>query len=56
MKNRKAFGVYFVFKCLEMSRTFRISMPKYPTQDPDYCILAHQTSRFTHDHFSRLSW
>ena len=56
MEKRKAFGVYFVFKSMEQGRTFRISGPKYPTQDPDYrlrfsAILAHQTSRFTHYYF-----
>jgi hypothetical protein len=39
MERRKAFG------------TFRISVPKYPTQDPDYRILAHQTSRPKLSHF-----
>jgi hypothetical protein len=29
-------------------RTFRISVPKYPTPDPNCRILAHQRSRFTH--------
>ena len=51
MEKRKAFGVYFVFKSMEQGRTFRITVPKYPTQDPDYRILAHQTSRFTHYYF-----
>jgi hypothetical protein len=51
MEKRKAFGVYFVFKSMEQGRTFRISVPKYPTQDPNYRILAHQTSRFTHYYF-----
>ena len=26
-------------------------MPKYPTQEPNYRILAHQTNRFTHYYF-----
>ena len=51
MEKRKAFGVYFIFKSMEEGRTFRITVPKYPTQDPDYRILAHQTSRFTHYYF-----
>src|SRR3984957_2402621 len=51
METRKAFGVYFIFKSMEQGRTFRISVPKYPTQDPNYRILAHQTSRFTHYYF-----
>jgi hypothetical protein len=45
------YGVYFIFKSMEQGRTFRISMPKYPTQDPNYRILAHQRSRFTHYYF-----
>jgi hypothetical protein len=36
---------------VEQGRTFRISVPKYPTQDPNHRILAHQTSRFTHYYF-----
>ena len=51
MEKRKVFGVYFIFKSMEQGRTFRITVPKYPTQDPNYRILAHQTSRFTHYYF-----
>jgi len=51
MEKRQAFGVYFIFKSMEQGRTFRISVPKYPTQDPNHRILAHQTSRFTHYYF-----
>ncbi len=47
----KAYGVYFIFKSMEQGRTFRISLPKYPTPDPNYRILAHQRSRFTHYYF-----
>ncbi|MGI8746600.1 MAG: hypothetical protein ACR2NN_29295 [Bryobacteraceae bacterium] len=36
---------------MEQGRTFRISLPKYPTKDPNYRILANQTSRFTHYYF-----
>jgi hypothetical protein len=35
---------------MEHGRTFRISIPKYPTQDPDHRILALQRS-FTHYYF-----
>jgi hypothetical protein len=45
------YGVYFIFKSMELGRTFRISVPRYPTQDPNYRILAHQRSRFTHYYF-----
>src|ERR1700723_253283 len=48
---QEGLGVYFLFKSMEIGPTFRISVPKYPTQDPNYRILAHQTSRFTHYYF-----
>src|SRR6266853_4165251 len=51
MEKNNAFGVYLIFKSMELGRTFRISLPKFPTQDPNYRILAHQTSRFTHYYF-----
>jgi hypothetical protein len=51
MERKNAFGVYFIFRSMEQGRTFRISVPKYPTQDPNHRILAHQTSRFTHFYF-----
>jgi hypothetical protein len=34
MTKRNAYGVYFIFKSMEQGCTFRISVPKYPTQDP----------------------
>src|SRR5271156_4964665 len=51
MEKGKTFGVYFIFKSMEQGRTFRISVPKYPTQDPNHRILAHQTSPFPHYYF-----
>jgi len=51
MEKKKAYGVYFIFKSMEQGRTFRITVPKYPTQDPNHRILAHQTSRFTHYYY-----
>ena len=51
MEKRAAYGVYFIFKSMEQGRTFRITVPKYPTQDPNHRILAHQRSRFTHYYF-----
>src|SRR6201986_3232774 len=51
MAKNNAYGVYFIFKSMEQGPTFRISMPKYPTKDPHYGILAHQRSRFTHYYF-----
>lgn len=51
MEKRQDWGVYFIFCSMEQGRTFRISHPKYPTQDPNYRILAHQRSRHTHYYF-----
>jgi hypothetical protein len=51
MTKHNAYGVYFIFKSMEQGPSFRISMPKYPTKDPHYRILAHQRSRFTHYYF-----
>jgi len=51
MEKKNTFGVYFIFKSMEQGRTFRISVPKYPTKDPNHRILAHQRSRFTHYYF-----
>jgi hypothetical protein len=51
MEKKNACGVYLIFKSMELGRTFRISMPKYPTQDPNYRILAQQRSRCTHYYF-----
>jgi hypothetical protein len=51
LENQSAYGVYFIFKSMEQGATFRISVPKYPTQDPNHRILAPQRSRFTHYYF-----
>jgi hypothetical protein len=51
MEKKDEYGVYFIFKSMEQGRTFRISLPKYPTKDPNHRILAHQRSRFTHYYF-----
>jgi len=51
MLRQDAYGVYFIFKSMEQGPTFRISLPKYPTQDPNHRILAHQRCRFTHYYF-----
>ena len=48
MARQDANGVYFIFKSMEQGATFRVTAPKYPTKDPNYRILAHQRSRFTH--------
>jgi hypothetical protein len=45
------YGVYFIFKSMEQGQSFRISVPKYPTKDPNHRILGKQRSRFTHYYF-----
>ena len=39
--DKNACGVYFIFESMGQGRTFGISMPKFPTQDPNHRILAH---------------
>src|SRR3982074_251311 len=51
MEKKNDYGVYFIFKSMEQGRTFRISVPKFPTKDPNHRILTHQRSRFTHYYF-----
>jgi hypothetical protein len=51
MVKNNTYGVYFLFKSMEQGPTFRIRVPRYPTQDPNHRILAHQRSRFTHYYF-----
>ena len=51
IRKKGSHGVYFIFKSMEQGPTFRISVPKYPTKDPNHRILAHQRSRFTHYYF-----
>lgn len=51
MVRAQSYGVYFIFKSMEQGSTFRCTTPKYPTKDPNYRILAHQRSRFTHYYF-----
>jgi hypothetical protein len=51
MARRDAYGVYFIFKSLEQGPTYRVSLPKYPSKDPHYRILARQRSRFTQYYF-----
>jgi hypothetical protein len=51
MERQDRFGVYFIFKSMEQGPTFRCTVPKYPTKDPNHRILAPQRSRFTHYYF-----
>jgi hypothetical protein len=36
---------------MEQGRTFRVTVPKFPTKDANHRILARQKSRFTHNYF-----
>jgi len=51
MVKKNAFGVFFIFKSMEQGPSFRVTVPKFPTKDPNHRILARQKSRFTHDYF-----
>src|ERR1700751_664249 len=51
MARANTYGVYFIFKSMEQGPSFRVSVPKYATKDPNYRILARQRSRFTHYYF-----
>jgi hypothetical protein len=51
MIRKHAYGVYFIFKSMEQGPSFRITVPKFPTKDPNHRILARQKSRFTHNYF-----
>jgi hypothetical protein len=51
MARDDAYGVYFIFKSMEQGPSFRVSLPKYASKDPNYRILARQRSRFTHYYF-----
>jgi len=51
MERSARYGVYFIFQSMEQGPTFRCSIPKFPTQDPNHRILRSQRSRFTHYYF-----
>jgi hypothetical protein len=51
MVKKGAYGVYFILKSMEQGPSFRITVPKFPTKDPNHRILARQKSRFTHNYF-----
>jgi hypothetical protein len=44
MEKKGAFGVYFIFRSMELGQTFRISLPKFPTKDPNHRILAQSAA------------
>jgi len=51
MTKADAYGAYFIFKSMEQGASFRITVPKYATKDPNHRILARQKSRYTHYYF-----
>jgi hypothetical protein len=51
MGKQDSYGVYFIFKSMEQGATFRITVPKFPAQDPNHRIPARRRSRFTHYYF-----
>ena len=51
LERSNRYGVYFILKSMEQGKTFRCTLPKFPTRDPNYRILAPQRSRFTHYYF-----
>ena len=36
MVRKDVYGVYFIFKSMEQGPTFRVTVPKYPTKDPNH--------------------
>jgi hypothetical protein len=40
MVRKDVYGVYFIFKSMEQGPTFRVTVPKYPTKDPNHRIFA----------------
>jgi len=51
MERARQHGVYFILKSMEQGQTFRSTVPRFATADPNYRILARQRSRFTHYYF-----
>src|SRR5258706_11925835 len=51
MERSGQYGIYFIFQSMEQGPTFRCTVPKFPTQDPNHRILAQQRSRFKHYYF-----
>jgi hypothetical protein len=58
MAQKRAYGVYYIFKSMEQGPTFRVSVLKYPTKDPHHRILASSAavSRTTISIFVTKLW
>src|SRR5260370_14922884 len=51
MERQQQFGVYFIMKSMEVGPSFRISTPKFATEDPNYRLVSRQRGRYTHYYF-----
>jgi hypothetical protein len=51
MERGQQFGVYFIMKSMEVGPSFRISTPKFATEDPNYRLIGRQRGRYTHYYF-----
>ena len=51
MRRANGHGGYFILKSMEQGQTCRATVPRFPTDDPNYRILARQRSRCTHYYF-----
>lgn len=54
MEKKNGYGVYFIFKNMEQGRTFRISVPRFPTQDPCLPSLLENSFLKQYEKFSRF--
>jgi len=53
LERQDRYGVYFIFKSMELGRTFRVLSPKRSGkwEDPDFRVLSPQRTMFTHYYF-----
>ena len=51
VQRQKRFGVYFIFKSMEIGPAFRSSAPKAPAADPIHRNISQQRCRYTHYYF-----
>lgn len=50
-QSKSQFGVYYIIKSMETGPSFRIAVPKFPADDPNYRIVRSQRTRYTHLYF-----
>ncbi len=51
LERQNRFGVYFIYRSMEIGPTSRCLVPRYPTKDPDYRFIRRHRSRYTHYYF-----